>query len=68
MCLVKSTKITSIWICTQKYLAKKKENIEYPSTLLPTGDDKIVLPMKKLTFKGMRKGVLLADGMVEINQ
>ena len=47
---------------------KTKEG-KYPSTLLlPDGDGKIVLPMKKLTFDGMGEVVVHAFDMVATNQ
>lgn len=44
---------------------KKGEDI---STLILTGDDRIVLTMKKLTFKEIQEVVLLVYNMVERNQ
>ena len=40
----------------------------YLSILIPAGDDKMHLPMKKPTFKGIYKVVLLIFDMVVINE
>lgn len=50
---MKSAKIIWIWIFLP--INYKAKGGEYSSTLIPTGDGKTVLTVKKLTFKGIRK-------------